>query len=87
MGERYDRTSHTNGMNTWRAGCSESCTSGSEGGPGKPTSKGRKGAPVRPYTEHPTREGKVYCAVVPGRVQPPRGGLVDSVNHVQGKDT
>ena len=52
-------------MNTWRAGCSGSCTSGSEGGPGKPTSrKGRKGAPVRPYTEHLTREGKVYCAVV-----------------------
>jgi putative transposase len=52
-------------MNTWRAGCAETCTSGSEGGPQKPT--GRKtGRALRPdpYTEHPTREGKLYCAVV-----------------------
>ena len=34
MGEH----NQTSGMNTWRAGCSRSCTSGSEGGPGKPTS-------------------------------------------------
>ena len=27
-------------------------------------SRDGQGAPVRPYTEHPTREGKVYCAVV-----------------------
>ena len=27
-------------------------------------SKDRNRASVRPYTEHPTREGKVYCAVV-----------------------
>jgi|tagenome__1003787_1003787.scaffolds.fasta_scaffold18838219_2 transposase InsO family protein len=26
--------------------------------------KGRQGAAVRPYTEHPTVEGKVYCAAV-----------------------
>ena len=26
--------------------------------------KGRHRASARPYTEHPTREGKVYCAVV-----------------------
>ena len=37
------------GMNTWRAGCGESRTSGSEGGPGKPTTpKGWQGALVRP---------------------------------------
>ena len=52
-------------MNSWRAGCSESCTSGSEGGPGKRASR-KAGTASRsdPYTEHPTREGKVYCAVV-----------------------
>ena len=32
---------------------------------------------VTDITEHPTREGKVFCAVVPGRLQPPRRGLVD----------
>ena len=38
---------------------------GSEGGPGKPTSRKVDRAPRSyPYTEHPTREGKVYCAVV-----------------------
>ena len=30
----------TIGMSVWRAGCAGTCTSGSEGGPGKPT--GRK---------------------------------------------
>ena len=52
-------------MNSWRAGCSESCTSGSEGGPEKRV--GRKADTALrsdPYTEHRTREGKVYCAVV-----------------------
>ena len=52
-------------MNTWRAGCSGSCTSGSEGGPQKPTRrKPDRALRPDPYTEHPTREGKVYCAVV-----------------------
>jgi putative transposase len=52
-------------MSTWRAGCGESRTSGSEGGPGKPTESNLGRAPRSdPYTEHPTREGKVYCAVV-----------------------
>jgi hypothetical protein len=32
-----DRTTRTSDMNTWRAGCDESRTSGSEGGPQKPT--------------------------------------------------
>jgi putative transposase len=55
----------TSGMNPWRAGCGESRTSGSEGGPEKPTSR-KTGRALRPdpYTEHPAREGKVYCAVV-----------------------
>jgi putative transposase len=55
----------TSGMNPWRAGCGESRTSGSEGGPEKPTSR-KTGRALRPdpYTEHPTREGKLYCAVV-----------------------
>jgi transposase InsO family protein len=52
-------------MNPWRAGCAETCTSGSEGGPEKRASS-KDGTALRPdpYTEHPTREGKVYCAVV-----------------------
>lgn len=52
-------------MNTGRAGCGVSRTSGSEGGPQKPTRR-KPGRALRsdPYTEHRTREGKVYCAVV-----------------------
>ena len=52
-------------MTTWRAGCGESRTSGSEGGPGKPTSRKADRAPRSdPYTEHRTSEGKLYlCAV------------------------
>ena len=52
-------------MNTWRAGCGESRTSGSEGGPGKPTSRKADRAPWSdPYTEHRTAEGKLYlCAI------------------------
>jgi putative transposase len=55
----------TSGMNPWRAGCGESRTSGSEGGPEKPTSR-KTGRALRPdpYTKHPTREGKLYCCVV-----------------------
>ena len=55
----------TSGMNTWRAGCDESRTSGSEGGPGKPTSRKADRAPWSdPYTEHRTGEGKLYlCAI------------------------
>ncbi len=52
-------------MNPWRAGCSETGSSGSEGGPGKRTGGNTSTAPGSdPYTEHPTYEGKVYCAVV-----------------------
>ena len=48
MVEHNDRTGRTSGMNTWRAGCGGSRTSGSEGGPEKPTAERRQGAPVRP---------------------------------------
>ena len=60
-----DQDHRTSGMNTWRAGCVGTRTSGSEGGPEKRTSR-KTGTALRsdPYTEHPTREGKVYCAVV-----------------------
>ena len=53
------------GVISWRAGCAETCTSGSEGGPGK-RAGGNTGTAPRsdPYTEHPTREGKIYCCVV-----------------------
>ena len=53
------------GMNTWRAGCGGSRTSGSEGGPRKPTSRNADRAPGSdPYTEHRTTEEKLYlCAV------------------------
>ncbi len=64
-GTMTDPVIGTSGMNTWRAGCSGSCTSGSEGGPQKPTRrKPDRALRSDPYTEHPTREGKVYCAVV-----------------------
>jgi putative transposase len=52
-------------MNMWRAGCGGSRTSGSEGGPEKPTHR-EMGRALRsdPYTEHPTAEGKLYlCAI------------------------
>ncbi len=65
MVEFNNATSEPSGMTTWRAGCGESRTSGSEGGPGKPNSREADRAPRSdPYTEHPTREGKVYCAAV-----------------------
>ena len=52
MDERDNRISRTNGLNTWRAGCDGSRTSGSEGGPGKPTSRKADRAPRSdPYAE------------------------------------
>ena len=57
-------------MNTWRAGCSGSCTSGSEGGPGKPTSRKADRAPRSdPYTEHPTRQAQGVLRGGAGRVR------------------
>jgi putative transposase len=53
------------GVISWRAGCAERCKSGSEGGPGKRTGRKLDTAPRSdPYTEHPTREGKIYCCAV-----------------------
>jgi putative transposase len=52
-------------MGLWRAGCSETGTSGSEGGPGKRTrTKAWHRAPARPTTEIPTAAGKLYLATV-----------------------
>src|SRR3954447_19423298 len=66
MVERADnRIAHTSGVNTWRAGCGESRTSGSEGGPGKPISRKADRAPWSdPYTYVPTWDGMVYVAFV-----------------------
>ena len=52
------------GMNTWRAGCGESRTSGSEGGPEKPTSR-KTGRALRsdPYVRH---EALMMRAVMKG---------------------
>jgi putative transposase len=66
MGEPAATTgSRSIGMSAWRAGCAETCTSGSEGGSQKPT--GRKtGRALRPdpYTQQRTGEGWLYLAVV-----------------------
>ena len=52
-------------MNMWRAGCGGSRTSGSEGGQERPTSRKAERALLSdPYTEHPTREGRVFACVV-----------------------
>lgn len=65
MGKPGIRIAPTSGMIPWRAGCGGSRTSGSEGGPEKPTSR-KIGRALRsdPYTEHPTGDGKAYLAVV-----------------------
>jgi putative transposase len=66
MVKRNDnRITRTSGMTTWRAGCGESRTSGSEGGPEKPTSrKADRALRSDPYTEHWTNEGKLYLYAV-----------------------
>src|SRR5687767_2939822 len=52
-------------MRLWRAGCSETGTSGSEGGPGKRTrTKAWHRAPARPTTYCRTFAGWVYAAFV-----------------------
>jgi transposase InsO family protein len=52
MVERGNRITRTSGMSTWRAGCSGTGTSGSEGGSEKPTSR-KAGRALRPdpYTK------------------------------------
>jgi putative transposase len=52
-------------MSTWRAGCSGSCTSGSEGGPQKPTRrKPSRALRSDPYTYVKTHSGWVYVAFI-----------------------
>jgi transposase InsO family protein len=66
MDERNDnRITRTSGMNTWRAGCGGSRTSGSEGGPEKPTRREPSRA-LRsdPYTYVKTHAGWVYVAFI-----------------------
>jgi hypothetical protein len=56
---------YASGMNTWRAGCGGSRTSGSEGGPRKPTGRKTGRAPRSdPYSYLRTWEGFLYLAVV-----------------------
>ena len=63
MGKPNDRTNSHNGMNTWRAGCSGSCTSGSQGRAGETHQlKSRKGAPVRPLHLHTHLVGVRFAA-------------------------
>ena len=66
MDERVDnRITRTSGMNMWRAGCSGSCTSGSEGGPERPTSrKADRALRSDPYTYVATWAGFAYAAFV-----------------------
>ena len=66
MVKRTDaRITRTSGITTWRAGCGESRMSGSEGGPGKPTSQEAGRAPrPDPYTYIRTFSGWVYAAFV-----------------------
>ncbi len=65
MGGVSVRITRTSGMNPWRAGCGESRTSGSEGGPGKRT-VGRPGTAPRPdpYTYVRTWSGFVYVGFI-----------------------
>jgi putative transposase len=52
-------------MNPWRAGCAETCKSGSEGGPRKRTGRNPGTAPrPDPYTYLRTWEGWLYLAAV-----------------------
>jgi len=62
MGERGEGITRTSGLSLWRAGCGESRTSGSEGGPGRPTGRNPGTAPRSdPYTKLKGPErGKYY---------------------------
>ncbi len=60
-----DRITRTSGMNTWRAGCGESRTSGSEGGPRRRAGRKAGTAPRSdPYTYVRTWAGFCYVAFV-----------------------
>ncbi len=61
MGEHNDRINRISGMNPWRAGCGESRTSGSEGGPEKPTArKHDRALRSDPYTKLQGPQRGVY---------------------------
>ena len=63
------RTRHTSGLNTWRAGCGGSRTSGSEGGPEKPTRrKPDRALRSDPYTYPSQRTMQESPAVVIARL-------------------
>jgi putative transposase len=66
MVERGNRITRTSGMSTWRAGCSGTGTSGSEGGSEKPTSP-KAGQALRPdpdpYTYVASWSGFVYVVI------------------------
>ena len=66
MDERVNNpNTRTSGINTRRAGCSGSCTSGSEGGPEKPTRReSNRALRSDPYTYVWTLEGFVYTSFV-----------------------
>ena len=59
------RITRTNGVTSWRAGCGESRTSGSEGGPEKPTDR-NVGRALRsdPYTYIPFTKGFLYLVAI-----------------------
>ena len=65
VASRPTRNARINGMITWRAGCGDE-SHVRFGGRARETDQQKRWnrARVRPYTEHRTREGKVYCAVV-----------------------
>lgn len=65
MVEHDIRITHTSGIAMWRAGCGGSRTSGSEGGPEKPTSRKADRAPRSdPYTYVATWSGFAYVAFI-----------------------
>jgi len=65
MDERWTRIIGTNGMNPWRAGCVETRTSGSEGGPRKRAGRNPGTAPRSdPYTYVRTWSGFVYVSFI-----------------------
>ena len=87
-GDGRFRSSYFHGASTWRAGCGESRTSGSEGGPEKPIVRKATGRSGPTLHLRPDRSGvrvSVYLrqTTTPTtrrgarRVQPPRGGLGD----------
>jgi transposase InsO family protein len=65
LGERCSRIANARDLNSWRAGCGEGRTSGSEGGPGKRAGREAGTAPrPDPYTYVSTWSGFCYTAFV-----------------------